>query len=421
MTSAASKSDWNLKKKMMQTLLECGGTIFGGAVRDSYIHDFYAEAFYDHVSTAINAGGSESAALRPFLSCATLAAWDTGGTLYKTRLYDELHNHPDFLPEFKGRNVIPKDLDVWIHADDLERAIEQLGKCHRLHARRIFTRDPCQYFPNMNAEPGSLSHVRVAFYPFHPHIKHTLAAACHRLLPSTRISPELEQAIKDLALRAQAEAATHARISVDFIVELGPRGKGPRPPFSDLDFECNGLFLTSGGYQLCPSLAASAICSGGFKRLQDQLTMVLDDIIHFRARIDHSSPRSTPIYRIQKMLRKGFTITGFFGWVPVPAAASAEMCIICHEELGPEHYKMKCCSAKFHDRCLRDTCFKGAATSLVHTERCILCRRDLLYVRKDAEILEAILSPAAPRIFASPPLPLAPAPPAARRESSEWP
>ena len=94
--------------------------------------------------------------------------------------------------------------------------------------------------------------------------------------------------------------------------------------------------------------------------------------------------------RIRKMLNKGWTISSnTFILTPIKLNvtdddSNEETCIICHENftpfninsnLGPA-YKLYCCEAKYHMKCMIHTCNNTGPAAIQNTKRCIMCRKN---------------------------------------------
>lgn len=160
-----------------------------------------------------------------------------------------------------------------------------------------------------------------------------------RNLPTTVSSSAIEQFIRPMSFAK--------RVHVDVIVS------DTRPPYSDLDFECNGLLMSVGGLTLCDQLAEKKSILQKF----ETLTRIVGDIKDRKAIIVRSK-----IQRIQKMLGKKWNIVGH------SEIENGDSCIICAVPFKNDGFKLKCCSAAYHDTCLLRT-----------TERfgeCIQCKKE---------------------------------------------
>ena len=83
--------------KIQNFLIENGFCIYGGYVRDTIIHDYYAKKFYKKMDVYAD-----------------------------TKLYSD----ENFLPDYKGRLVVPKDIDCFFNGTtkDVIECIQKLTK-----------------------------------------------------------------------------------------------------------------------------------------------------------------------------------------------------------------------------------------------------------------------------------------------------
>lgn len=91
-TSNQGAAKWRLMKTIVQSVHEVNGTVFGGYVRDSIIHDHYASEFYSKA--------------------------------------EELHRYSDvtYMPELALRTHMPKDIDCFILSSNLSAFKNSLKK-----------------------------------------------------------------------------------------------------------------------------------------------------------------------------------------------------------------------------------------------------------------------------------------------------
>ena len=92
---------WKMFKQIVGLCHGFNGTIFGGAVRDSYIHDHDARKFY--------------------------------------QTYDAIQYQDTQITEFPGRFVVPNDIDCMMMADDHEHLLTTLHQ--RFHVKGILNSD----------------------------------------------------------------------------------------------------------------------------------------------------------------------------------------------------------------------------------------------------------------------------------------
>lgn len=120
-TSCHNAIRWKLMKAIVSLIQEQEGIVFGGFVRDSIIHDFYATEFYSTPQV------------------------DT------TRYSD-----PTYLPESFDRTSLPSDIDCYMLTTKLDMFKEKL-KDKRLYISDAFTRDARIYIPVVS-ENNNLLH-----------------------------------------------------------------------------------------------------------------------------------------------------------------------------------------------------------------------------------------------------------------------
>jgi hypothetical protein len=104
---------WDMIKRVIRLCHNCNGTIFGGAARDSYIHDYNARKFYQK--------------------------------------YDGDRYNDTELTEFAGRFVVPNDVDCLILAEDHEKLLTEIH--HKFHVKVNLNVD-ANYLAGMDLSPG---------------------------------------------------------------------------------------------------------------------------------------------------------------------------------------------------------------------------------------------------------------------------
>ena len=123
MVKNVNKTRWLMIKDLVANIQEAGGTIFGGAVRDSIIHDHYAELFY--------------------ADCEIKDRFRYNDALFK--------------PETRLRLLIPNDIDCFLNDSQLDILKTKLTK--QLYAVTESHRDrPAHiYFPDI---PDPIKHTK---------------------------------------------------------------------------------------------------------------------------------------------------------------------------------------------------------------------------------------------------------------------
>lgn len=109
-----------------------------------------------------------------------------------------------------------------------------------------------------------------------------------------------------------------------------------------LDFACNSLYITPDN-----SLQFAEWSAFSFPTNQTRLQEIVDQVHHKQAVLLCTPP---PFYRIENMLKKGYTVTNHmvFSNQPVP-----DTCAICYGEFAPQEITARntCCVPYYHVHC----------------------------------------------------------------------
>lgn len=353
------KIEWKLKKEIGALVLKAGGTIFGGYIRDSIIHDHYAKLYYE------NATPEEA--------------------------IDARYNDPTFFPEYKERTLIPEDIDCFFPTPDFLKNFESLLLQHKFCFSRLFTHtDASEYIPRLQKFKHALSHTRYKITLINPHKTSLIRMLLLQSIPaSTR--DEVLDPVNDFLEVFSAKLTDLSHILVDILIPNNPIDTFT-PPFGQLDFECNGLVLTSQGLSLANDLKDTQT-SQGFITDINKLATIHQDILHKKATLVKGN--LLDIHRITKMKNKGWTISHdpFTNIIPLDTTPEPDpelsTCIICHAsfEATAPGMKLKCCAAKYHSHCLLEAALKGPAAMTV-TKSCIMCKRTIRNISYDMSILQ---------------------------------
>ena len=120
------ESKWKMVKRIVGFCHQHNGTIFGGAARDSYIHDHDARKF--------------------------------------CQKYDIEQYQDTQIIEFPGRFIVPNDVDCILLADDHERLLNTLQQ--RFHVKSILNVD-AHYFSGMNIPRDQYRYKRYSIVELH--------------------------------------------------------------------------------------------------------------------------------------------------------------------------------------------------------------------------------------------------------------
>lgn len=353
--------EWKLKNQVMKLVVDAGGVVFGGAVRDKYLHDAHADAFYE--------------------KCGEYAECDA--------CIQEKYDDHSFLPELRGRWVMPSDIDATIHTSRVDTLLRSFASAFG-RVRKIFDRDPKDYLPGLDVGEGALRHVKLELTPFRP----ANARAVHRALktnvPRAVIDefPEIQAMIDLMTEKAKAVRP----IMVDLMVSMVPTSeRQPIAPFGNIDFMCNALLMDKGGISLSPQFMPGLSVT---KRLQ-MLARICKQIE------DGKAVGAGPLewYRVRKMMDRGWKTVGCFNHIRTVKETNYNgHCIICHDELQdkegedyhpPFHMKLSCCDARYHIGCLVDAIEKGE-NAMENTLECIMCKKNVLAIGRDCALLNAV-------------------------------
>lgn len=383
------KCEWKMKTAILRTVVAAGGTVFGGAVRDYWLHDHHAAQFYATLQR--NSRELRADASRP------AAAGAGADVVVQQPVIDALYNDAEYAADCRGRTVMPQDIDATIHESLVPALLEDLrAQCFTIRA--LSDCEPCDYIPGITLTPGQMRHRRFRIYAFSRDAPSSIRDAILGRIHDG-FHPVFRGALRDFTDQLYAAMPRFPSVLLDLMVSCVPLSVvQPEPPFANLDFEANGLILTQQGIGLSSFLRSRLGVISNAVHAQKELQRILDDIGLFRARL------AQPIvadYRIRKMIRKGYTITGFrdMVYIPRPPAATpatpppADLghCLICHGDLDGSHYKLFCCEARYHARCLFDACTIGP-NAMTRTDRCPMCRTRMSLLREDAIILGTILT-----------------------------
>ena len=328
-----NKAQWRFFTKVVQCVLDINGLVFGGAVRDIYARDYNARQFYETVG----------------YSRAT-----------------EFYLDDEYREEYKDRMMIPKDLDASIHHTKLSLFF-QILKDKNIQVKTLFTRDAKTYLPNINVEPNEITHWRLELRPY----------LFVKLDKPSFVSDLLRKEFETIMTKMNQVKTEVGTVIVDLLVNQ--TDKEMDPPFGDLDFECNGLILSKDGIRLSRCLHDRWQSRTFPLELDDKLAKIKKDILQKRAVPIPQKLSPKMAYRTSKMVLKGYTIHMqdiiTLENDKVPKQEEQPCCILCHEEFtNTKHYKLSCCEAHYHEKCLVLTAFKGK-TALMRTHACIMCRQ----------------------------------------------
>ena len=362
MTSSPLQSmerlSWKVKKEVGTVVLDSGGTIFGGYVRDSILHDHYAQLYYE------NATPKEER--------------------------DKRYNDPSFFPEYKERTTLPDDIDCYFPTYNHLKQFEAYLLQHKFCFKRLFTRtDAAEYIPRLSKLKNMLTHIRYKISIVNPNKLSLIRMLMIQNIPSSargEVADDLNAILDELANKLVSIPS----VQVDALIAT-ESGLTLSPPFGELDFECNGLVLTKQGLSIADDLKDKQTPNGFIADI-NKLAQVHSAILKKQARLVRGN--ITDKYRVTKMKVKGWTILhDDFTSILKPSSLpdnDPPTCIICHNPVSSSNCcKLKCCAAMYHSQCLIEAATKGTAAMAV-TKSCIMCKRFVTNITNDISILQVI-------------------------------
>ena len=353
------KFEWKIKKAVVVKIVECGGSIFGGAVRDMYRHDIHAERYYELHKIYGN--------------------------------YSEeyiKYQDPLYLPYTLGRLDVPVDIDACIPESQFKKLLEEFKKMN-LELLKKWDRDPSGYLRGCTIINGQVKHYRYTVNLLSN--KSIISALKNQVIITMQSMPAFRDLLKTFQTSLEEFPIKEFELDLMVIKDIDIATYKVDAPFGNLDFECNGLIMDKHGIRLSEHVKPDIV--NPIKR-QNELKRVLKDILNKKAIM---CERVT-VLRSNKMFGKGWFIQSKnirlinTCYLTEQAEASSDdgssstggYCIICHEECDNPHYKLSCCDARYHGKCIID-CWNNSTTySIRSTVKCPMCRCSLFgseYVR----------------------------------------
>lgn len=246
---------------------------------------------------------------------------------YKTKDVDtERYSDSTYLPETVGRLIIPRDIDIKMPSTSIPKFIKKLDD-NLLTATEIRSRAVLSSYIDASDQ---LFHQKMwVGFVMHPAIKTVMN------LPRVSV---------DIVHSDQKK-----------ILEL-----------SKLDFDCNGLIITSSGdYKLHPHLTLDAELDP-IKRME-RLQSVMQDILNMRAVKTNKWSPPLPTHRVEKMLSKGWKLVG--DHCEAEKCVADEVCGLCLDDFKDSvSIKSQCCNGRLHQKC----CMKFLQNR--QGDNCMFCR-----------------------------------------------
>lgn len=262
-------------------------------------------------------------------------------------------------------DVISSDIDCYMVAhsiDDFMADIKRAKFCSKMVFKR---KDAKAYLPSLNIPDDVLAHIRLQVSCYDEDKCKDVVGAINDVVCET-VRRRFDRRIHKFA-----NSLTNVGVEplmIDIMVATCRDYCRFSPPFGNIDFECNSLIMTKNGIQLSSHL--SPLLSSTTRHYK--LDAIIEDVKAMRAVYVNAEDASDR--RVQKMLRKGWTIPLKF---IEKAMSVGDMCIICHDEFGADepHCKLKCCNARYHRQCLVDALIGVGEFAVKNTGKCIMCKQ----------------------------------------------
>ena len=355
MSSLIHKIEWRYKNKLINTIIKNDGEIFGGAVRDKYLHDTHAQKFYEQLIK--------------------------DGISYHMK--DLYYSDKTYHPELFGRWVNPNDIDACIHVSKLDNLIKIIKRYFGT-VIRVFSHDPSQYLENIVLEENEVRHNCYKIYP-------SIGTDIISILESMTEENINCNKLRDLI----ALSKTEFEIKLDLMVYIKEKDENysinfNEVPFNSLDFECNGLIMDKKSIRLCNHLLTiHSINKYDVVEVMELTIKVLNDIKNRRAIYCNEAENVFPLERINKMVLKDWTILELFKKIELidDDPEYEGHCLMCHDVLPKVMLKFKCCDGRYHPKCMIQALDVGN-TAIVATEKCLMCKKDLRNIFRDRAMLD---------------------------------
>ncbi len=316
---------WRLMKLLKQSILDNNGLVFGGFVRDFIIHDHFSARYYKK-NADLDVSEQEA---------------------------KERYNDINYLPETIGRLVIPYDIDCVMTETDFNVFVNGLQH-HRLRCTSVFARKSSAYINGFERLlDDTLKHRRIL------------------------ISLDIHYVLKELDNlpiyfdRQPIENELYNVLPMPIIIDVITSKNAHNEPFmTDLDFECNGLYMSKYGLSIASSLVKNSNEYSKFVKMND----VIKDIVNKEAVYMHPYVvQSNIANRVNKFIERGWKIRDCLNCISSITDISYDgHCIICHDNLPEIHFKLTCCDARYHTQCLKMTLDMHS-----QSRECIMCKAQL--------------------------------------------
>ena len=294
---------YNFHLKVAEVILD-HGIIFGGYVRDTIIHNHFAQLFYD----------SEQ---------------DTSASELNV-----LYKDPNYKPETNLRLLLPQDIDCYMTSTAFEKLVTKLSKHPDMKVkRRVDLVAPNKYIMNRHGIPLGLMLSRMEI------------GLSHNPMYAEYIPDEMRS----------------MKVYLDIL--HAPDLERKEPPFGCMDFECNCLVMDKGfNLRLSAPFSAFHFMACLPINKHNKLQQVIDDITQLKA----IPVVLADFDRACKLAMKGWCIqedTAKLYKNKSNEEDEHEICPICCDHINVDQLELKnnCCNSRYHP-----SCFGKYANTLSH-------------------------------------------------------
>ena len=363
-TNFHRKYEWKLKKSIIEKIISCGGSIFGGAVRDMYRHMMHESLYVSKHRKSVNPLG--------------------------IRLMYENYDDVTYMSDTLGRLDIPVDIDAYIDSTNVKILFDALREM-KFNVVKQFQRDASGYFMFSKYINNSVIHYN---YTISSPFGYEVLRSIRNALPeSIKNMPQMHSVLMNFMVDFNKIHIPVIQLDL-MVIDKEVYGEATHThieaPFGYLDFECNGLIMDATGIRLSKHIKEDI--TNPIQR-HIELTRILDDIMHTKAVMN----QGVNLERTNKMLDKKWTITSENvllvkdSYTQDTSSTSGGHCIICHDDCTDSHYKLKCCDARYHGKCLKTCWINPTLHSISNSGKCPMCRIKLHNIHTDSIYLVSLI------------------------------
>jgi hypothetical protein len=332
-TMCDNKNTWKIMSVIKQKILEANGFIFGGFVRDSILHDHFAQMYYSYCENS---------------------------DLDNNDIVD-YYADTNFHSESSERLTLPSDIDCYLTDNDYNCFINSLQNV-RLSCKVLFCRNASVYIDGFPTIDNTIKHRRITVF----------ITSKFFITELNKLPFEFNKFHIINSILASAPSPVYVDI-------LTSEKQYNEPFFTDLDFECNALYLTKHGLSISSKILS--LCDVGDYAKYVKINKVINNIIEKKAIFLHPNSTSKIIAkRTNKLMDKGWTIQDKFKcYTSIFEHDYEGYCIICHDKLPPNHFKFTCCDGRYHKKCMQTTIevFNRTNNDSNILNHCFMCKKDI--------------------------------------------